>query len=187
MPTLQQWVDREKAAGSTGAEITAAFKEAYGDDIATLDADADYDAYKASKQAKPPAPAPAPVAQPQKPAAPAVGAPVKPPPVAAPVAKPPVAQPPSESIDLPGSGDTTLPSGEEGPEMELRLPTPQRVFDRGVGQFVGAAKGVGAAHHRVGEARDTFVYEVKIVLAAEQVARVTRFGVSVAVLRLHKH
>ena len=64
--TFQQWVSSQRAEGHEAADIQAAFKQQFGDDLAALDADADYDAYKASK-VKPVAAAPATTAVASKP------------------------------------------------------------------------------------------------------------------------
>lgn len=56
--TIQQWVNRQKARGVSRKDIASGFKAAYGVDIRTLDADEDYDAFKAKHLVGPPAPPP---------------------------------------------------------------------------------------------------------------------------------
>lgn len=83
MPTIQQWVSEQRGRGASADEIKAGFKGQYGDDLDSLDANADYDAYKAAKTAaKAPKPAVAlpkpaaalpPITYPAPKAAPAIG------------------------------------------------------------------------------------------------------------------
>ena len=147
MPTLQQWVDEQKARGASREEIANTFKQAYGEDVTALDAGLDYDAYKAGKLAAKAASLP-----PVK-IVPATGSQAA---IKAAVTKPfsewfkkPDAVAPAPAIELPeaGAAATALPAGaptgpERGVDYELELPTPNIIADRLRGTIPGIAKGV---------------------------------------------
>lgn len=153
MRTIQQWIDEQKSAGATSDDIASTFKSAYGEDILSLDARDDYDAYKA-KKAKAPKPAAAlpPITYPAPKAAPAVGLPEDPVPTTAITAREGVERDPlkSETVWSPMAaargllsgtakgalGDTKLTRALDAARViSEEIPTPVEALSQGINRL----------------------------------------------------